>query len=188
MERVLRVMVEDARERGGLDLTECFIDGTFVVAKKGRRGGKDQAGQGYEDHGSGRIERETPYLLRVGHPQAPSYLVGIYTYHKYHALALNVEYWGCIYACGVGQFRVGRLPQGQWPSIFRGTYTSGTGCQVDRIGPSKSPLRIHALDPHVLLRSLNRIICALDSFPRRGRETLALVGIGYKVYYLGSFR
>jgi transposase len=35
LERVLRTLAEDLRERGGLDLSECFIDGTFVVAKKG---------------------------------------------------------------------------------------------------------------------------------------------------------
>ena len=41
-------------ERGGLDLSECFIDGTFVGAKKGRMRGKVQAGTRYEDHGAGR--------------------------------------------------------------------------------------------------------------------------------------
>lgn len=36
LERVLAALVEDLRERGGrLDLSECFIDGTFVGAKKG---------------------------------------------------------------------------------------------------------------------------------------------------------
>ena len=35
LERVLRALATDLRERGGLDLSECFIDGTFVVAKKG---------------------------------------------------------------------------------------------------------------------------------------------------------
>jgi transposase len=29
-----------------LDVSECFIDGSFVIAKKGPRGGNDQAGQG----------------------------------------------------------------------------------------------------------------------------------------------
>lgn len=53
-EKILRILVEDVKERGDLDLTECFIDGTFVVAKKGARGGKNQAGQGYKAHGSGR--------------------------------------------------------------------------------------------------------------------------------------
>jgi transposase len=32
---VLEALAEDLRSRGGLDLSECFIDGTFVVAKKG---------------------------------------------------------------------------------------------------------------------------------------------------------
>jgi transposase len=34
-ERILQTLATDLRERGGLDLSECFIDGTFVVAKKG---------------------------------------------------------------------------------------------------------------------------------------------------------
>jgi transposase len=34
-ERILQALATDLRERGGLDLSECFIDGTFVVAKKG---------------------------------------------------------------------------------------------------------------------------------------------------------
>ena len=28
-------MAEDLRQRGGLDLSKCFIDGTFIAAKKG---------------------------------------------------------------------------------------------------------------------------------------------------------
>jgi len=35
LERVLEALAEDLKERGKLDLAECFIDGTFVVAKKG---------------------------------------------------------------------------------------------------------------------------------------------------------
>jgi len=35
LERVLETLAEDLRTRGELDLSECFIDGTFVVAKKG---------------------------------------------------------------------------------------------------------------------------------------------------------
>ena len=35
MERMLRALAEDLRRRGGLDLSECFIDGTFAPAKKG---------------------------------------------------------------------------------------------------------------------------------------------------------
>lgn len=32
---VLRVLAQDLRERGGLDVREAFIDGTFSGAKKG---------------------------------------------------------------------------------------------------------------------------------------------------------
>jgi transposase len=34
-ETILKKLVQDVKERGNLDLTECFIDGTFVMAKKG---------------------------------------------------------------------------------------------------------------------------------------------------------
>jgi len=34
-ERILEALARDLKERGKLDLNECFIDGTFVVAKKG---------------------------------------------------------------------------------------------------------------------------------------------------------
>jgi transposase len=34
-ERVLEALATDLKERGKLDRAECFIDGTFVVAKKG---------------------------------------------------------------------------------------------------------------------------------------------------------
>ncbi len=35
LERILEALASDLKERGGIDLTECFIDGTFIVAKKG---------------------------------------------------------------------------------------------------------------------------------------------------------
>ena len=35
LKTVLEALAEDLRSRGKLDLSECFIDGTFVVAKKG---------------------------------------------------------------------------------------------------------------------------------------------------------
>ncbi len=35
MERILMAIAEDLRERGKLDLTEAFIDGSFARAKKG---------------------------------------------------------------------------------------------------------------------------------------------------------
>jgi hypothetical protein len=34
---MLKALVEDLRNRGGLDLSECYIDGTFIGAKKGER-------------------------------------------------------------------------------------------------------------------------------------------------------
>jgi len=37
LEQVLQALATDLRERGGLDLSECYIDGMFVVAKKGGR-------------------------------------------------------------------------------------------------------------------------------------------------------
>lgn len=33
--KVLRKLAEDLRDRGKIDVTECFIDGTFASAKKG---------------------------------------------------------------------------------------------------------------------------------------------------------
>jgi transposase len=35
LEGVLRALAADLRARGGWDLRECFVDGTFVPAKKG---------------------------------------------------------------------------------------------------------------------------------------------------------
>ena len=35
LERTLEVLARDLKKRGKLDLSECFIDGTFVVAKQG---------------------------------------------------------------------------------------------------------------------------------------------------------
>ena len=35
MEQVLHTLARDLKERGGLDLTECFVDATFASAKKG---------------------------------------------------------------------------------------------------------------------------------------------------------
>ena len=43
-ESILRKLVEDVKERGDLDLTECFIDGTFVMAKKGAKGWEKPSG------------------------------------------------------------------------------------------------------------------------------------------------
>jgi transposase len=35
LRKVLETLAQDLHERGALDLSECFIDGTFIVAKKG---------------------------------------------------------------------------------------------------------------------------------------------------------
>jgi len=43
---VLRALAEDLKERGGLDLPECFIAGAFVGAKKGGSVGKTKRGNG----------------------------------------------------------------------------------------------------------------------------------------------
>jgi transposase len=43
-EKVLRALVKDVKERGGLDLTECFIDGSFVIFKKGALGWEKPSG------------------------------------------------------------------------------------------------------------------------------------------------
>ena len=37
-ERILQALATDLQERGVLDRSECFIDGTFVVAKQGGSG------------------------------------------------------------------------------------------------------------------------------------------------------
>jgi len=34
-EQILQALATDLHERGGIDLSECYIDGTFIVAKKG---------------------------------------------------------------------------------------------------------------------------------------------------------
>ncbi len=47
LKRVLHALAEDLYERGGIDLTECFIDATFTGAKKGALvSGRRSAGRG----------------------------------------------------------------------------------------------------------------------------------------------
>ncbi len=43
-ERILQELARDLKERGGLDLSECFIDGSFVIAKKGAQGWEKPSG------------------------------------------------------------------------------------------------------------------------------------------------
>ena len=44
LRRVLEALAEDLRTRGELDLSECFIDATFIVAKKGDSGWERPSG------------------------------------------------------------------------------------------------------------------------------------------------
>lgn len=44
METILRALARDLQERGGLDIKECFVDGTFVAAKKGALGWERPSG------------------------------------------------------------------------------------------------------------------------------------------------
>ena len=44
MEAMLSTLAQDLKERGGLDVSECFVDGTFVVAKKGAMGWERPSG------------------------------------------------------------------------------------------------------------------------------------------------
>src|SRR3990172_7503759 len=47
LKRLLRALAKDLEERGGIDLAECFIDGTFSGAKKGgSASGKPSAAKG----------------------------------------------------------------------------------------------------------------------------------------------
>jgi transposase len=44
-ERILETLAGDLHERGGIDLTEAFIDGTFASAKKGATVSERQRGE-----------------------------------------------------------------------------------------------------------------------------------------------
>ena len=44
MDKILLTLAQDLKERGDLDVRECFIDGTFVVAKKGALGWERPSG------------------------------------------------------------------------------------------------------------------------------------------------
>jgi transposase len=67
LSRILQALVEYLEERGGLDLSECFIDGTFVVAKKG--GGRWERLNGAKVRSSWRSRTalvfRSPYIRRV---------------------------------------------------------------------------------------------------------------------------
>jgi transposase len=56
-EKILRALAEDLRDRGKLDLSECFIDATFVGAKKG--------GFVLDPRGVGRARNSWPWQTAV---------------------------------------------------------------------------------------------------------------------------
>ena len=60
LEEVLRALAEDLKERGGLDLSECFIDGTFAGAKKG--GGRWERPSGARARSSWRWQTALVFL------------------------------------------------------------------------------------------------------------------------------
>lgn len=43
-EEILKALANDLKERGELDLSECFVDGSFVIAKKGALGWEKPSG------------------------------------------------------------------------------------------------------------------------------------------------
>ena len=52
LKRILHALAQDLYERGGIDVTECFIDGSFAGAKEsGLLRREDKAGEGHQDHG-----------------------------------------------------------------------------------------------------------------------------------------
>src|SRR5213594_3527684 len=62
IETILLALAQHLKEAGGLDLKECFVDGTFVPPKKEAFGGKNQARQGHQDHGHCRRPRSSSRL------------------------------------------------------------------------------------------------------------------------------
>ena len=51
LKKILEVPARHLEDNGLINLEESFINGAFVVAKKGGKSWKDQAGQRYEAHG-----------------------------------------------------------------------------------------------------------------------------------------
>jgi hypothetical protein len=46
LKKILKTLAADLYSRGELDLSECFIDGTFILAKKGQQNWKTKRGKG----------------------------------------------------------------------------------------------------------------------------------------------
>jgi len=77
---ILKALAEDLKIRGGLDISECFIDGTFVSAKKG--------GSKLERPSGAKVQRSwqwqtvlaflSPYTLQVLHHMKSPLLKQLY--------------------------------------------------------------------------------------------------------------
>jgi len=52
-QELLAALADDLEERGGLDLSECFVDATFASTKRGTRYRADPAWERQHNHGSG---------------------------------------------------------------------------------------------------------------------------------------
>src|SRR6516165_1649625 len=65
MRGVLEALAEDLRSRGGFDLEEAFIDGSFAPQKRGRRRGQNQARKRNENHGRCRPPWSSDHGLRA---------------------------------------------------------------------------------------------------------------------------
>jgi transposase len=68
-EKILQALSTDLRERGGLNMSECYIDGTFIVAKKG--GKRLERPSGAKVRSSWQYQTAlvflSPYTLRLLH-------------------------------------------------------------------------------------------------------------------------
>ena len=75
-DKVIRALVEDLRERGKIDLTETFIDATFVEAKKGvKKSAKPRVAKAVRSWQSSTVDLFlSPCLLRVLHHMRVSLL------------------------------------------------------------------------------------------------------------------
>ena len=54
LDKILGALARDLHQRGKVDLTEAFIDGSHAGAKKGSSGWENSTRQSDQDHGSGR--------------------------------------------------------------------------------------------------------------------------------------
>ena len=59
IEKILHALAQYLKDRGSLDVKECFIDGNFASAKKGPWRWEDQTRKGHKDHGYHRLQRSS---------------------------------------------------------------------------------------------------------------------------------